>query len=100
MAKKNKSAPKGSSGEIVTGSFELHFEEVISRNRFGIALLIAGGVLVLALITPGAVYYSQAGSRSTVIEAERGVVVNELGVRLVPVTDGHEGYVEFGIAQE
>ena len=60
--------------EVVTGDFELHFEEVVNRNRYTLVALFTSGLLLLALLVPGAVYYSTADTNIISIEAENGYI--------------------------
>lgn len=82
--------------EIVTGDFELHFEEVVNRNRYTLVALITGGLLLLTILVPGVTYYSQAKTKNTLIEAESGQLINDLNVKKVPASNSNEpSYVEF-----
>ena len=38
---KHKAQQKKSKSEVVTGDFELHFEEVVNRNRFIVSILVS-----------------------------------------------------------
>lgn len=72
-AKNNKKTHKP---ELVTGDFELHYEDVINRNRFALVALIAFGLVVLAALTPKVADYSSADSDKLLIDIESGYVSN------------------------
>jgi len=83
--------------EVVTGSFELHYEDVVSRNRFALVILFGTGLLVLAAFIPSAVYRSVAGSDRASIEAESGIIINADFVKQIDndVTASGDSYIEF-----
>ena len=58
--------------EIVTGSFGLHFEDVVRRNNKTVTALLVTGVLLLAIVVPVAVYRSIAATGAASLEAESG----------------------------
>ena len=79
---KHKAQQKKSKLEVVTGDFELHFEEVVNRNRFIVLILVTGSLILLAMLVPGFAYYSQAGVDNTLLEAEGGKVINSENIIL------------------
>lgn len=81
--------------EIVTGDFELHFEEVVNRNRYSLVALLTGGLLVLTLLVPGVVYYSQADVGNVLIEAEDGNQINKGNIRQIKDEETGLIYIEF-----
>lgn len=95
MAKNTKLTRKKHQAEIVTGDFELHFEDVVNRNRYSVIAFITGGLLLLTLVVPGAVYYSRADTNNSLIEAENGKIINQESVNTITPEGASEGYVEF-----
>jgi hypothetical protein len=83
---------------IVTGNFELHYEEVVKRNRYAIIALIAGGLLALGAFIPSAVYHSVANEERVIVEVESGKINNPALITEVhgDVSAGESGYIEFG----
>lgn len=83
--------------QVVTGDFELHYEEVISRNRYALVAVFAAGLVLIAAFVPGAVYQSVAENDRVSIEAERGKVVNPEFVEIVEgdVSASDNSYIEF-----
>jgi len=79
---KHKAQQKKSKSEVVTGDFELHFEEVVNRNRFIVLILVTGSLILLAMLVPGLAYYSQAGVDNALLEAEGGKVINSENIIL------------------
>ena len=79
---KHKAQQKKSKLEVVTGDFELHFEEVVNRNRFIVLILVTGSLILLAMLVPGFAYYSQAGVDNALLEAEGGKVINSENIIL------------------
>lgn len=82
------------SREVVTGDFELHFEDIVKKSRYSIMILLTGGLLLAAFMVPGIVNRSLADEGSVSIEAEQGRIINLEKVRLVETGSG-EGYIEF-----
>ena len=85
--------------EVVTGDFELHFEEVVNRNRYTLVALLTSGILIMALVVPGAVYYSTADTNIISIEAEKGIIINKDNVLQSSDdnTASDNSYIEFKI---
>ena len=87
--------------EVVTGDFELHYEDVISRNRYALVALLASGLVLLAVFVPTAVYHSVADTDSISLEAEQGMVINPEYVTKVEgdVTASDNTYIEFRVSR-
>lgn len=85
---------------IVTGNFDLHFEEVIHNNRILIIVFIATGLLAVSAFIPNAVYESLAGSQRVTLEVENGKITNPSLITIVKgdTSAGGESYIEFGTA--
>lgn len=85
--------------EVVTGDFELHFEDVVNRNRYTLVAVFASGLVLLAVFVPTAVYHSMAGSERVSVEAEQGTVSNPELVEVVEndMTASGNSYIEFKI---
>lgn len=83
--------------QVVTGNFELHYEDVINRNRFALVALFASGLVLLAVFIPSAVYHSVADTGRVSIEAESGSLTNPDLVRRVEgdVSASGNSYLEF-----
>lgn len=83
--------------EVVTGGFELHYEDVVNRNRFALVAVFASALVLLAAFIPNAVYESVAESDQVSVEAENGMVINpELVTRVEgDVTASDNTYIEF-----
>ncbi len=88
--------------EVVTGSFELHYEDIISRNRFAIIAVFATALVLLAAFVPGAVYHSVAEPDKASVEIETGTVINPGMVIKVKgdITASDDSYIEFRAAPE
>ncbi len=86
--------------EVVTGDFELHFEDVVNRNRYTLVAVFASGLVLLAVFVPTAVYHSMAGSERVSVEAEQGTISNPELVEVVEndMTASGNGYIEFRLA--
>ena len=54
----------------VTGDFELHYEEIVRRNRFALIAILATGLIAVAAFIPTAVYHSVAGTKTVIVEPE------------------------------
>lgn len=93
-AKTNKKTHKS---EVVTGDFELHYEDVINRNRFALVALIVFGLVFLAALTPKVADYSSADSDKFLIDVETGTINNRSLVNIVSGDSeaGGATYVEF-----
>lgn len=83
--------------EIVTGNFELHYEEIVSRNRIALVAVFATGLVLLAAFVPSAVYQSVADTDQVSVEVESGVVTRPELVTKVEgdMTASGNGYIEF-----
>lgn len=88
--------------EVVTGNFELHYEDVVSRNRFVLVALLASALVLLAAFIPTAVYHSVAKPDTVSVEAERGMVINPEYVSRVEgdMTASEDGYIEFRLVPQ
>ena len=82
---------------VITGNFELQYEEVVHRNRFFIITFILTGMLAVGAFIPAAVYQSTADSKRIIIEAESGTILNPLQVTVIKgdIAAGGDGYIEF-----
>lgn len=87
--------------EVVTGDFELHFEDVVNRNRYALVALFASGLVLLAVFVPSAVYQSMAGNDKVSVEAEQGEVANSSLVEIVDndMTASGNSYIEFRLTK-
>lgn len=87
--------------EAVTGNFELHYEDVINRNRFALVALFASGLVLLAVFVPKAVYQSVADTGRVSIEAESGSISNPSLVKQVgdDMTASGNSYIEFRLTR-
>ena len=85
--------------EVVTGEFELHYEDVVNRNRFVVVALFANALVLLAAFIPSAVYQSVARPDQISVEAENGMIINPELVTLVEgdVTASDSTYIEFSL---
>jgi hypothetical protein len=83
--------------EVVTGNFELHYEDIVKRNRFAVITIFATGLVLLAIFIPGAVYRSTANTDQVSVEVESGQFINPDLVQKVEgdVTASEDGYKEF-----
>jgi len=83
--------------EVITGNFELHYEEVVHNNRFIIVAFALTGLLAVAAFIPSAVYESTADSQRVSVEVETGKVANPNQVMIVKgdSTAASDGYIEF-----
>ena len=74
----------------VTGSFELHYEEVMRRNRLAIIAFVATGLIAIAAFIPTAVYHSVAGTETVTVEPEDASLNDKVQVGKDPDTSGGE----------
>jgi hypothetical protein len=83
--------------EIVTGNFELHYEDVIHRHSKMVVALFATGLIALAVFIPKAVDQSSAGVERVTVEIESGQVSNPTFVSRVggDISAGNDTYIEF-----
>ncbi|MDB5182584.1 MAG: hypothetical protein JWO47_368 [Candidatus Saccharibacteria bacterium] len=83
---------------VITGNFEMHYEDVVQRNRFIIIAFVLTGLLAVAAFIPAAVYQSTADSQRIIVEAENGKITNPAHVTIVKgdTAAGGDGYIEFG----
>lgn len=82
----------------ITGNFELHYEDVIHRNRFVIIAFVLTGMLAVGAFIPAAVYQSTADSKRIIIEVEDGEITNPAQITIIKgdTAAGGDGYIEFG----
>jgi hypothetical protein len=83
--------------EVVTGNFELHYEDVIHRHSKLIIALFAVGLITLAVFIPRIADRSVAGSERVMIEVESGKVTNPAFVSHIKgdISAGNNSYIEF-----
>ncbi len=83
---------------VITGNFDLHYEDVVRRNRFAIVAFLATGLLAVAAFIPAAVYESTADSKRVTVEVENGKITNPSQITIVKGDSetGNDGYIEFG----
>ena len=83
---------------VITGNFELHYEDVVRSNRFVIVAFVLTGMLAVAAFIPAAVYESTADSQRTIVEVENGIIINPAHVTVIKGDSaaGGDGYIEFG----
>ena len=83
---------------VITGNFELHYEEVIRRNRFVVIALVLSGLLAVAAFIPAAINQSTADSQRVTVEVENGKITNPAQVTIIKndTAAGGNGYIEFG----
>ncbi len=88
--------------EVVTGQFELHYEDVIHKSRFALVALFASGLVLLAAFVPSAVYQSTADTEYTSLEVESGIITNPQLVNLIEgdATASDGSYIEFRLFTE
>ncbi len=98
--RRSKSRPQKHKPEVVTGGFELHYEDVVQRNRYIVIGLFASGLILLAAFIPSAVYQSVAEQDIVSVEAEQGLIINPDYVRLVEgdMNASDDGYIEFRLS--
>jgi len=86
---------------IVTGNFELHYEDVIKRNRLAIVAFMVTGMLAVAAFILAAVYQSTANNERITVDVEDGKIANPAQVTVVKgdTEAGGNGYIEFGPKQ-
>jgi hypothetical protein len=92
-----KPRPEKHKPEVVTGNFELHYEDVVQNNRLPVVAIFAVGLVLLAAFIPGAVNRSKAELEHVSVELEQGIIVNPELVTKVEgdVTASEDGYIEF-----
>ncbi len=83
--------------EVVTGAFELHYEDVVNRNRFALIALFASALILVAAFIPRVIDTSIADTDQISVEAEGGTIINPHLVELVSgdMTASEDGYIEF-----
>lgn len=83
---------------VVTGRFDLHYEDVVRRNKFIIIVFALSGLLAVAAFIPAAVYESTADSQRIIIEVENGSITNPNSITVVKgdTAAGGNGYIQFG----
>lgn len=82
---------------IITGNFEMHYEEVVQRNRFVIVAFVLTGLLAVAAFIPTAVYQSTADSKRIIVDVESGKITNPYQITIIKndTAAGNNGYIEF-----
>ena len=82
---------------IVTGNFELHYEDVIHRHSKLVIALFATGLLSLGVFLPKAADQSSAGMDHVTVEVESGKVSNPTFVSRIggDISAGGNSYIEF-----
>ncbi len=70
IKRKNKRQAHVDRPNVVTGNFELHYEEIVRRNRFVVIAFAATALIAVAAFIPTAVYQSVAGSDTVIVEPE------------------------------
>ena len=82
---------------VITGNFDLHYEDVVHRNRFAIIAFVLTGMLAVAAFIPAAVYRSTADSKRIIVEVENGKITNPSKVTVIngDTASGGDGYIEF-----
>lgn len=85
--------------QAVTGDFELHYEDVINRNRYALVAVFATGLVLLAVFVPSAVYESMADPDQISVEAENGLIINAQHVEKIKddITASGNSFVEFKV---
>lgn len=88
--------------EVITGNFELHYEDVVNRNRYALVALFATGLILAAAFIPRVVNRSLARPDHVSLEAENGTVFNQEQVRIVggDITASQSSYIEFKLKAE
>lgn len=88
--------------EVITGNFELHYEDVVGRNRFAVALLFATGLVLIAVFVPNVVDRSLARPDHVTVEAESGDVINPDQVKFKSDDIGasNGSYIEFNLKSQ
>ncbi len=83
--------------EIVTGDFELHYEDIVNRNRIALVALFSSALILLAAFIPSAINQSVADTDQISVEAEVGKVINPELVKFIDgdITASEDGYIEF-----
>lgn len=95
--KRNKRQARVDRPALITGNFDLHYEDVIQHNRFVIIAVIVTGLLAVAAFIPAAVYETTADSQRVIIEAENGKITNPAQITVIKgdTAAGGDGYIEF-----
>jgi len=83
---------------VITGNFELHYEDVLRRNRLAVIAFMVTGMLAVAAFVPAAVYQSTANNERITIDVEDGKIINPGQITIVKgdTQAGGNGYIEFG----
>ncbi len=86
--------------DIITGDFELHYEDVVSRNRYSLVALLTSGLILLAAFIPNLVHHSAATTEVISIEAESGTIINGDFISSIKndITASNGSYLEFNIS--
>lgn len=101
IKRRNKHQSRVDRPTVITGKFDLHYEDVVHQNRFVLVAFLATGLLAVAAFIPAAVYRSTADSQRVIIEVEEGTITNPSQVTIVKgdTSSGGNSYVEFGPRQ-
>lgn len=85
--------------EVVTSSFELHYEDVVHKHRVGIVAIFASALVLLAVFVPNAVYQTIAEPEEIGVEVESGIIENSGNVTRVEgdITASGDSYLEFNL---
>ncbi len=88
--------------EVVTGSFELHYEEVVHRHRVVLIALFTTGLVLVATFIPSAVYHSIADTDKVSIEVEKGLFINSDRIQKIEgdITASDNAYIEFKVLEK
>jgi len=82
---------------VVTGEFELNYEDVIHKHGRLVVALFTTGLLALAIFVPRVVHQSAADVQRGTVEIESGRVSNPAFVSRIngDISAGNDSYVEF-----
>jgi hypothetical protein len=87
--------PAKSRPEVVTGSFGLHYEEVVQRRPL-LVVLLAVGLVFFAVIIPVAIYHSFASGDFFAAETESGTLSSaSLVTKVTDATASGGSYIAF-----
>lgn len=83
--------------EVVTGNFELHYEDIVHKHRIAIIAVFASALVLLAVFVPKAVYQTIAEPEEVNVEVESGIIENPENVTKVEgdITASGDSYIEF-----
>lgn len=97
LKRANKNRLEKQKPDVITGDFELHYEDIVSRNRYSLVALMTTGLILLAAFIPNIVHRSTAKIDYVSIEAESGVIANPEFVKSVKddFSASSGSYIEF-----